>query len=99
MESRRRFVIELVREAEADLDATKPFHRKRILDEIESRLLYAPKQTSRSRIKRLRTIESPAYRLRAGDYRVYYDVDETKRTVTILRVLSKEQSLSYLEGR
>ena len=90
--------IEFVREAEADLDAIKPFHRNRILDEIESQLTKAPMQTSRSRIKRLRSVDSPAYRLRVGEFRVFYDVDESERTVTVLRVLSKEQALLYLEG-
>ena len=90
--------IEFAREAEADLDAIKPFHRNRILDGIESQLTKAPMQTSRSRIKRLRSVESPAYRLRVGEFRVFYDVDVSERTVTILRVLSKEQALLYLEG-
>ena len=91
------FVIEFVREAEADLDAIKPFHRNRILDEIEVYLKRAPERTSRSRLKRLNIMESPAYRLRVGDFRVYYDVEKTQRTVTVLRILSKEQSLVYLE--
>ena len=98
MESLGCFAIEFVREAEADLDAIKPFHRNRILDSIETHLPFTPKQASRSRIKHLRTVESPAYRLRVGEFRVH-DVDDSQRTVTVLRVLSKEQSLSYLEER
>ena len=90
--------VEFVREAEADLDAIKPFHRNRILDEIESQLAQAPMKTSRSRTKRLRSVESPAYRLRVGEFRVFYDVDEAAHMVTVLRVLSKEQSLRYLAG-
>ncbi|MCL4833735.1 MAG: type II toxin-antitoxin system RelE/ParE family toxin [Caldilineaceae bacterium] len=52
--------------------------------------------TSRSRIKRLRGIDSPGYRLRVGEHRVYYDVDLAEETVTVLRILTKEQSLRYL---
>jgi len=92
------FDIEFVREAEADLDRLKPFNRNRILDAIESYLGHTPMQTGRSRIKRLRSVESPGYRLRVGEFRVFYDVDEARRSVTVLRVLSKEQSLSYLGG-
>lgn len=29
------------------------------------------------------------FRLRVGDYRVYYDIDEEARTVTVVRVLRK----------
>jgi mRNA-degrading endonuclease RelE of RelBE toxin-antitoxin system len=92
------FDIEFVREAEADIDRIKPYHRNRILDAVESHLGQTPTQTSRSRIKRLRSADSPGYRLRIGEFRVFYDVDEARRTVTVLRVLSKEQSLSYLGG-
>ena len=31
--------------------------------------------TSKSRIKRLRDVEHPQYRLRVGDMRIFYDVD------------------------
>jgi mRNA-degrading endonuclease RelE of RelBE toxin-antitoxin system len=44
----------------------------------------------------LRLLNSPAYRLRLGDYRVFYDVDVVLSAVTVLRVLSKEASLAYL---
>jgi len=40
---------------------------------------------------------SPAFRLRVGEYRVFYDVDPMRQVVTALRVLSKEHSLQYLE--
>jgi mRNA-degrading endonuclease RelE of RelBE toxin-antitoxin system len=41
-------------------------------------------------------MDSPAYRLRAGDYRIFYDVDEVMAEVVVLRVMSKEESLAYL---
>lgn len=90
------FEIEIVAEAEADLDEILPFYRSRILDAVEQYLRYAPTQISRARIKQLRLVESPAFRLRVDDYRVFYDVDMELRIVTVLRVLSKEQSLLYL---
>lgn len=92
------FDIEITAEAEHDLSAIKPFYRTRILDDIENQLQHTPTHVSRSRIKHLRLIESPAYRLRIGDYRVYYDVDEAAQRVTVLRILSKESSLNYLKG-
>ena len=90
------FEIEITAKAEHDLDAIGSYYRGQILDGIEQHLSYRPKQESRSRIKRLRLLDSPAYRLRVGDYRVYYDVDEEERIVIVLRILGKEESLRYL---
>ena len=90
------FEIELVLEAETDLDGIQPFYRNQILDAIEQHLRHAPTKVGRARIKRLRLLESPAYRLRVDEYRVFYDVDEEYQVVTVLRVLDKEQSLRYL---
>jgi mRNA-degrading endonuclease RelE of RelBE toxin-antitoxin system len=93
------FEIEVTQEAERDLDNVRPFYRRQILDTIESHLQHAPTRTSRSRIKRLRSVQSPEYRLPVGEFRVFYDVNEPKQRVTVLRILGKEEALRYLEGR
>jgi mRNA-degrading endonuclease RelE of RelBE toxin-antitoxin system len=49
---------------------------------------------SKSRIKRLRGIDSPQYRLRVGEFRVFYDV--TRQEVYVLRVLTKAAVAAYL---
>jgi mRNA interferase RelE/StbE len=72
------FEIEVTREAESDLDKIRPFYRRQILDAVESHLQHAPTRASRSRIKRLRSFQSPEYRLRVGDFRVFYDVNEAE---------------------
>jgi len=92
------FEIDITFEAEKDLAGIQPFYRAQILDAIATHLQHTPTQISRSRIKRLQLLDSPAYRLRVGEYRVYYDVDTGALAVTILRILSKEASLSYLRG-
>ena len=91
-----KFEIEVTEEAERDLDDIRPYYRQQILDGLEAYLRHGPTQESRTRIKRLRLLDSPAYRLRLGDFRVFYDVDEVLAAVTVLRVLSKEASLAYL---
>jgi mRNA-degrading endonuclease RelE of RelBE toxin-antitoxin system len=48
-----------------------------------------PTQESRSRIKRMGQPVWSQYRLRVGEFRVYQDVDEAARVVSILRVLPK----------
>ena len=51
--------------------------------------------TSRSRIKRLRGLSQPQYRLRVNDIRVFYDVAET--TVQILAIITKAEAQDWLD--
>jgi mRNA interferase RelE/StbE len=62
---------------------------------IETHLRYEPGKISRSRIKRLRGLEHPQYRLRVGEVRVFYDIlDET--TVEVLAIVSKAEVEAWL---
>jgi mRNA interferase RelE/StbE len=58
-------------------------------------LRYEPTKLSRSRIKRLRGLEQPQYRLRVGEIRVFYDVTETE--VHVLAIVSKGQAQAWLD--
>jgi len=49
---------------------------------------------SRSSIKRLRGIDRPQYRLRVGEMRVFYDVDED--SVAMFAIDSKSQANAWL---
>ncbi len=51
--------------------------------------------TSKSRIKRLRGLSRPQYRLRTEDIRVFYDVNEG--TVEVLAIISKDKAEEWLE--
>ena len=55
-----------------------------------------PTVVSKSRVKRLREPAPTQYRLRVGEFRVFYDVDQD--TVLVIQVLSKQDSLEYLGG-
>lgn len=59
-----------------------------------SRLSRAQKPTSCSRIKRLRGITRPQYRLRVGEVRVFYDVSGS--TVEVLAIVPKPEVESWL---
>jgi mRNA-degrading endonuclease RelE of RelBE toxin-antitoxin system len=48
---------------------------------------------SRSRIKRLRGRHAATYRLRVGDYRVFYDIGDAE--VVIIAVLHKRQTAEF----
>jgi mRNA interferase RelE/StbE len=89
------YTIMLKRSAIADLDALRKYDATQIADAMEMHLRHNPMKESRSRIKRLRGISSPDYRLRVGDYRIFYVVDEVARRVDVLRVMHKDQTLRY----
>lgn len=64
-----------------------------IMDAIEAHLRYEPERTSRSRIQRLRGLQDATYRLRAGDFRVFYDVREGR--VSVVAVLHKSETAAF----
>lgn len=89
-----RFAIILVPEAIEDLNALKANLRAAVRAAIETHLRYEPRKTSRSRIKRLRGLDRPQYRLRVGDVRVFYDVMEG--AVEVLAIVKKSEANAWL---
>jgi mRNA interferase RelE/StbE len=89
------YTIVLKRSAIADLDALRKYDATQIANAMERHLQQNPTKESKSRIKRLRGISNPDYRLRVGDYRIFYVVDEVGRRVDVLRVMHKDQTLRY----
>ena len=83
--------------ATADVKALRGFDRTLVRSAIEVHLVQAPTQISKSRIKRMAEPVWCQFRLRVGDFRVYYDVDEDERVVTVLRILRKGSSTTPLE--
>ena len=64
-------------------------------DALERHLRYEPDKETRSSIKRLRGFVRPQYRLRVGDFRVFYDVLEN--LVEILAIVAKAQADEWLQ--
>lgn len=89
-----RFAVLIAPEAMRDLRELRAHDRRKILDVAERVLSSNPTQLTKSRIKRLRGVDSPQYRLRVDDYRVLYDV--ASEQVQILRILSKPRVAVYL---
>ncbi len=89
-----RFVIVLAPEAVEDLGALKANVRAVVRQALETHLRHEPEKTSRSRIKRLRGVRRPQYRLRVGEVRVFYDVSGS--TVEILAIIAKSEVQSWL---
>lgn len=69
--------------------------RAEVRDSIEVHLRHEPTKTSKSRVKRLKGISRPQYRLRVGEIRIYYDVSEA--TVEILGIVQKSKSDQWLK--
>jgi mRNA interferase RelE/StbE len=90
-----RFEIVLAPEAIEDLRALKAGVRSTVQDALETHLRYEPMKTSRRRIKRLRGLPRPEYRLRVGEIRVFYDV--LAESVEILAIVPKSEAVIWLE--
>jgi mRNA-degrading endonuclease RelE of RelBE toxin-antitoxin system len=68
--------------------------RTGVSDALDAHLTHEPTKVSKSRIKRLRGLSQPQYRLRVGDIRVFYDVTETQ--VQVLAIVTKAEAQSWL---
>ncbi len=69
--------------------------RAEVRDALEVHLRHQPTKTSKSRIKRLRGLSQPQYRLRVGDLRVFYDVEAGE--VQVLAIVTKAQAQAWLD--
>jgi mRNA interferase RelE/StbE len=88
------FDIILAPEAVEDLKRLKAHVRTAVRTALETHLRHEPEKISRSRIKRLRGLRRPQYRLRVDDVRVFYDVTST--TVEVLAIVAKSEAQSWL---
>ncbi len=89
------FEIVLAPEAIEDLRALRANVRATVRAALETHLRHEPARTSRSRIKRLRGLRRPQYRLRVGEVRVFYDISGT--AVEILAIVTKSEAVAWLE--
>ncbi len=89
-----RFAIVLAPEAVEDLMRLAANTRATVRAALETHLRHEPEKTSRSRIKKLRGLLRPQYRLRVGEVRVFYDVSGS--TVEVLAIVTKSEAESWL---
>ena len=91
-----RHEIILSPQALADFKRLPARIRAQVRDQIELHLRHEPTRGSRSRIKRLRGLHRPQFRLRVGEIRIFYDVVEAE--VHILTIVTKEQAAAWLRA-
>jgi mRNA-degrading endonuclease RelE of RelBE toxin-antitoxin system len=77
-----------------DLAGLRAFERARLLDQIEEQLTVQPTQKTRNKkllpgLKPPWDQELPVWELRVGAYRVFYDVDDAERVVTVRAIHRK----------
>jgi mRNA-degrading endonuclease RelE of RelBE toxin-antitoxin system len=90
-----RFEILLAQEAVNDLKRLNAHERVAVRRALETHLRNAPRKVSKSRLKRLRGLSRPQFRLRVGDVRVFYDVSDD--AVQVLAILAKSDAEKWLQ--
>ena len=89
------YEIILAPEAADDFKELLARDRSIIKEAIETHLRHEPLRTSRSRIKKLRGTSRPQYRLRVGEFRIFYDV--RGNSVEVLAIIPKSKAAEWLE--
>ncbi len=92
-----RYEIIVAPDAALTFKALPARRRAEVYDALETHLRHAPTKVSKSRIKRLRGLSRPQYRLRVGDIRVFYDVTATE--VQVLAIVTKAEAQAWLEEK
>lgn len=87
------FVVEVGPEAVRQIKQLRRIDAVAIVDALEKYLRHQPDRQGRSRIKRLRGTQDSTYRLRVGQYRIFYDVGEG--VVRVNAVLHKRDTPSF----
>ena len=89
-----RYAIILAPEAIEDLKGLKAPLTASVKEALETHLRHEPAKVSKSRIKRLRGISRPQYRLRVDEIRVFYDITGT--SVDVLAIVQKSEAEKWL---
>lgn len=92
------YLIEVTNEAKADLYHYTAFERKIITGEIRNQLSQQPLLETRNR-KKLRDNPIASWELRSNKYRIFYEVNEISRKVTIVAIGHKEHNLLLIKGK
>jgi mRNA-degrading endonuclease RelE of RelBE toxin-antitoxin system len=91
------FRIEFTPEAIDDLRLLRKYDRQQVIAAIEAQLVHQPDVETHNR-KRLRPNDLAEWELRAGRFRVFYDVEPDALRVKIEAVGYKEGSTLFVHG-
>lgn len=93
--ARMKYGIIFAPSARDDYFALSAYDRSAVRKAIDEHLGHLPTQESKSRIKRLRGLARPQYRLRVGEIRIYYDVRGAG--VEVLGIVDKGHADAWLQ--
>ncbi len=91
------YQIEFTAEALDDLQALRKFEQKEVLKGIESQLQHEPTVVTRNR-KKLRHNDVADRELRIGRFRVFYNVEQDTRIVSIEAIGFKVGNQLFIHG-
>ena len=89
------YELRLTTNAENDLRALDAKFRSAVITAMRAHLTHEPAKSSKSRIKRMRELKLPQYRLRVDGIRIYYDIGEGY--VMIHGIVPKEHTYDWLD--
>jgi len=91
-----RYEIILAPTAVEDLRQLPAYARAAVRDALEVHLRHEPAKVSKSRVKRLRGLSRPQYRLRVDEIRVFYDI--VGQEVQVLAIVTKAVAQAWLDA-
>lgn len=96
------FTVLFSRDVENDLKTISAFYRNKILDEIKKQLTQNPTSLTKNKKVLVNLIppweaDSMVWEMRVGEYRVFYDVDESIQTVFIRAIRKKPPGITTEE--
>ncbi|MBM4142512.1 MAG: type II toxin-antitoxin system RelE/ParE family toxin [Lentisphaerae bacterium] len=89
-----KYEIILSPQGRAQFHDLSAYDRAKVRGAIDEHLQQHPTAESRSRIKRLRDVRKPQYRLRVDNLRVFYDVEAD--TVIVHGIVEKAHAAEWL---
>jgi mRNA interferase RelE/StbE len=79
------YELNIKRAAEKDIDQISPSMARRVMDA-------ATKLKREPRLRGTKKLTEDIYRVRVGDYRLIYHIDDEARSVTLLRVKHRREA-------
>lgn len=92
-----KYQVVIAESAKEDFKKLNAQWRSSLKAAMRTHLQAAPKNVSKSRIKRLRGLRQPQYRLRVDRMRVFYDVNDKKGRVEVLGFVLKPETAKWLD--
>jgi mRNA interferase RelE/StbE len=91
------YVVVIARGAQEQFKKLDARWRSALKRAMREYLETSPIHESKSRIKRLRGLRQPQYRLRVDEMRVFYDVNQVKKRVEVLGFVKKPEISLWLQ--